>query len=210
YSLRPRPVPVEVQGVTEGTFVRTIREDGVTRVREHYVVSSPLSGNVGRLDLRAGDEVQAGAALASIRPALPPLLDAQSQKELQARLAASRAALARAKSAETASEANYRYSQLEFERSEQLAAKGAEATASLQARRAQATAAEQDYNAARYARQVASHEVEMARAALLRATGQSDNRNDAFNLLAPASGRVLRVFQESETVVPAGAALFEI
>ncbi len=210
FSLRAKPIPVEVREIKRGTFVRTIREDGVTRVRERYVVSAPLSGNVGRLSLRAGDIVKEGAPLAAIRPALPPLLDSQSQKELQARLAASQASLARAKSAQTAAESNLRYVQLELARSEQLAAKGAEPEANLQARKAQTLAAEQDYNAARYARQVAAHEVEMARAALLRANGQSDNRNDAFHLLAPVDGKVLRVFQESETVVPAGAALFEL
>src|SRR5690606_27757822 len=132
FSLRAKPIPVEVREIKRGTFVRTIREDGVTRVRERYVVSAPLSGNVGRLSLRPGDIVKEGAPLAAIRPALPPLLDSQSQKELQARLAASQASLARAKSAQPAAESNLRYVQLELARSEQLAAKGAEPEANLQ------------------------------------------------------------------------------
>ena len=42
FSLRAKPIPVEVREIKRGTFVRTIREDGVTRVRERYVVSAPL------------------------------------------------------------------------------------------------------------------------------------------------------------------------
>jgi HlyD family secretion protein len=73
----------------------------------------------------------------------------------------------------------------------------------------------QDYRAAMFAKDIAQFELDMAKAALLHT--RSDNA-DPYNpqdhsplrILAPISGQVLRVFQESATVVPAGARLLEL
>jgi HlyD family secretion protein len=71
---------------------------------------------------------------------------------------------------------------------------------------------EQDYQAAKFAEDVARFELEMARAALLRTrptqNGPPDGRQ--FPIRSPITGTVLRVFQKSETVVAAGARLLEL
>ena len=51
----PNPVEVEVAEVARGPLVVTVNEDGRTRVKDRYLVSAPITGNLARLDLEAGD-----------------------------------------------------------------------------------------------------------------------------------------------------------
>src|SRR4051794_16283427 len=59
-SLRPRPVPVDVGSVSRGPLVVSILESGVTRVKDRYVVSAPVSGSLSRVSLEPGDVVKEG------------------------------------------------------------------------------------------------------------------------------------------------------
>jgi len=70
-----------------------------------------------------------------------------------------------------------------------------------------------DLQAAQFASRAAEHQVEMARAALLRVQKPSTTNhraNQHWEIHAPVLGRVLRVFQESEGVVTVGAPLLEL
>ena len=52
----------------------TIDEEGMTRVRERYVVSAPVAGRMQRVELEPGDPVVARrTVLATFLPATPPL-----------------------------------------------------------------------------------------------------------------------------------------
>ena len=64
--------------------------------------------------------------------------------------------------------------------------------------------------AARARSETAGHEVERARAALLAASETSGSRQGRTPLYAPVAGRVLRILEESERVVPAGTPLMEL
>ena len=55
-----------------------------------------------------------------------------------------------------------------------------------------------------------SHEVDQAKALLARYQDGADAPIERWNITAPVSGVVLRVVQESETVVQSGAPLLEI
>jgi HlyD family secretion protein len=71
----------------------TVDEDGKTRVQERFVVSAPLSGQLARIDLEAGDAVEAGKTLlATIAPVDPSLLDERTRSEAAARVRAAEAA----------------------------------------------------------------------------------------------------------------------
>ena len=97
YSLWPQPVSVETLPVTRGRMQVTINEDGVTRVRERYEVSSPVAGQLMRIELRSGDAIKAGETLlATLRPTDPSLLDAREVAETEALAAAAKAAVERA------------------------------------------------------------------------------------------------------------------
>ena len=78
WILRPDPVRVDVATVTRGPLQVTVDEDGETRVEDRYVVSSPVTGRMVRLECEVGDPVEAGQVLARIYP-LP--LDTRTRAE---------------------------------------------------------------------------------------------------------------------------------
>ena len=88
----PNPVEVEVAAVQRGPLVVTVNEDGRTRVKDRYLVSAPLTGNLARLDLEAGDAIEEGQVLARLVPLPPPLLDSRPRAEAHARVDAAMAA----------------------------------------------------------------------------------------------------------------------
>src|SRR4051794_13017343 len=59
-GLWPKPVPVEVANVTRGNLVVTVDEEGMTRVKNRYVVSAPVAGQLRRIEWKAGAVVEAG------------------------------------------------------------------------------------------------------------------------------------------------------
>ncbi|MEM9266458.1 MAG: HlyD family efflux transporter periplasmic adaptor subunit [Cyanobacteria bacterium P01_F01_bin.13] len=88
-AFRPTPIPVDIGTVTTGPLQVTIDAEGQTRVTDRYVVSAPVDGRLQRIDLEAGDEVQADTVVAQLDP-LP--LDSKV-RTAQARLQELRAEL---------------------------------------------------------------------------------------------------------------------
>ncbi|MBL8849331.1 MAG: hypothetical protein JNG89_06585, partial [Planctomycetaceae bacterium] len=69
YAFKPQPVPVDAAVVGRAPLTVTVNEDGKTRIRERYIVSTPLAGQLSRVDLDAGDPVVAGeTVLAMVLP----------------------------------------------------------------------------------------------------------------------------------------------
>ena len=95
----PNPVEVELSEVHRGSLVVTVNEDGRTRVKDRFVVSAPVTGNLARLDLEAGDTIEEGQVLARLVPLPPPLLDARTRAEAKARVDAAMAARHQAQAA---------------------------------------------------------------------------------------------------------------
>lgn len=89
-AFRPAPIAVDVGTVTKGPLQVTVDAEGKTRVQDRYVVAAPVAGRLQRIDLEAGDPVEAGTVVAQLDP-LP--LDSQVQnaqarlRELEAELA---------------------------------------------------------------------------------------------------------------------------
>ncbi len=207
-AFRPRPVLVDTARVTEGRFVQTVREDGKTRVKQRYVVSAPLAGMLDRIRLQPGDAVEEGTVIANIVPAEPPLLDARSRRELNARLGVAQAGRLRAGTAVDAARVATEYAARELGRTRTLVASGALAPSELERVELEHKAKAKELQAAEYGARVAKHEVEAARAAL--AAGQGALKGTELSVRAPGSGRILRVYQQSAGVVAPGTPLVEI
>src|SRR5689334_7741436 len=90
-AMMPKPVQVDVAVLARGPMRVTIDEDGKTRVTDRYLVSAPLAGTMGRMSLHPGDHVDQGGLIATIEATEPPLLDAQTRAEAEARLKAAEA-----------------------------------------------------------------------------------------------------------------------
>lgn len=212
-AFRSQPVPVELAEVTRGAFEQTVDEDGKTRVRERYVVSAPLAGKLQRIALKAGDRVDAGAVVAYIEPSLPSLLDARTERELNERLGAAEAAKLRSAVAIERAAAALEKSRADQVRAQKLAEKNFVSSAQREQAELEVKLNQRELEAARYADLAAQHDVAMARAALSRlrqeATGTKPS-GQRWEILAPVSGAVLKVAQESEAALNIGAPLLEI
>ena len=213
WALRPQPVVVEIGEAKRGVFEQTVSDDGKTRVRERYTVSAPLAGRVERIRLKAGDAVKPGQVVAVLRPSAPAFLDARTARELEARIGAAEAQQARARAEVARISAQRDQARADLERQGRLAREGfVSATAREQAELALRTA-ERTLEAAKFAEDAAGHDVQQARAALVRYRAESGARvpsATAWEVTAPAAGRVLKVVQESEGPVALGAPLLEI
>ena len=209
WLLRPQPVLAETARITRGAFERTVDEQAKTRVREHFVVSTPLAGRVERISLIEGDIVRSGETLAVLHPVEPSLIDARTRSELENRVAAAQAAKERAQVSVIASEAELSQAQADFERSTTLAAQKLVPPAKLEADRLLVALKTQELAAARASVHVAGHEIDVARAALSRASG-ADQGGAAWFIRSPVEGRIVRVMQISEATVGVGTPLLEI
>ena len=202
----PEPTPVDVAPVTRGPMQVTVDEDGVTRVRERFVVSAPVSGRLERIELEPGDAVVRGRPLLRLVPALPPLLDQRLRAELTAAAEAAQAAEGQARAERERAAATQERARASLRRLTTLASAGAIADDDLEAAESALKHANSAVRAAEFAVVRASREYALARARL----GTPAARDASVEVTAPADGVVLRRLRESASVVLAGEALLEI
>jgi len=207
-ALRPRAVPVDLARVARGKLVVAVEETGVTRVKDRYVVSAPAAGSLSRLTHEAGDDVKEGDVIAEIAPATAPLLDARSRSQAEARLGAALSASGQARAQVGRATAARDLSQQELARVRKLVKSGAMPRQSLEQAELEAKIRAEEHSSTLFASKVATEEVRLARAAL--APGGGSGRDRHLDVVAPVSGRVLRVLQKSAAVVTVGAPLIEI
>jgi HlyD family secretion protein len=207
-AFRPKPVAVEVATVERGEFVEYVEEPGKTRVRERFVVSAPVTGELDRIRWKAGDMVGDGQDLVRIRPVSPAMLDARTRSELAARLSAAQAAQARASAAVDRARSLDAFAGHEVQRLRVLATQQAATERELERAELERDVAQKDVRSAELSAKVAAHELEVARAAL--ATGGSGKGERGWTVKAPLKGRVLRVLVPNEAVVASGTPLIEI
>src|SRR5437762_1579573 len=101
-GLWPRPVPVETARATVGTLRATVNEEGKTRIRQRYLISAPVTGQLRRIPFKVGAEVQCNVTVvAEIEPLSPTLLDARTRRLAEARRDSAAANLEKARAAQT-------------------------------------------------------------------------------------------------------------
>lgn len=213
WAFLPEPVPVDVAEVVRGPLEVTVDEDGRTRIRDRYVVSAPLTAQLQRISLDAGDEVIAGETeLAVLEPMDPSLLDARAALEAEARVRRAQAALDRTAAELQAATARQQFAAVELDRVKTAFNQQAASQAELDAVQVADRTARADLDAATFARKIAEFELELAQAALLRTrpVGQGETSSEYLVIRSPITGRVLRVIQESAAVVNPGSPLMEL
>lgn len=207
YAWLPKPVPVDIAGVRRGRFEVSVTDDGRTRVRDRYVVSAPVAGNLLRIDLDPGADVDVGTIVARIAPPDPVSLDARTRATTEAQLAAALAQLRQAEQAIARARVAKAAATREARRTGELARGGAVAMSELDKAKDAENIAAVDLAQAEMSRNVASAEVAAARAALGRGTQDSSG---TIPVTAPARGKVLRVVRDSAGPVAAGTPLLEV
>ncbi len=206
YAFQPPVIPVDMATVTVGPLQVVVREEGKTRIRDRYVISSSLAGRLLRIELDPGDPVVSGeTVLASIEPADPSLLDARSLAQAEAKVAANEAALLRAQAELKRTDATLERAQLHFKRMRTLQESRSASSEEFEDAELSARSATELHAAAKFNVTIAQFELEQARAALTHfrpATKPNPNSADwRMDVTSPISGSVLRVLQESSAVV---------
>jgi len=210
YGLKPRPIEVELAQVRTAPLTVHVMEEGKTRIRNRYVVAAPVSGQMKRVSLKAGDEVEANkTVLTVIEPGLAPLLDARTKAQAEARVAAAEAALSQAQQALEMTKTSARFAQTNWDRVRSNATAGSISANDRDNIEREAEVRAKEVRAQEFALKVAGYEVTQAKAALIQ-LAHPEAQGTPLEVKSPVSGRVLRVEQESALVVAAGTAILEI
>ena len=206
--LRPQPVRVDVAAASRGPMRVTVDGEGKTRVRDRYVVAAPVAGRLRRILLRRGDKVTQQQLIAEIEPLPLAPLDPRQRAEAIGRVRAAEDAKAEVDRLAERYKASYEQARRDLKRSETLARDGVVSRQEVEDAQTAVATASREYEAVKSRAEKAAHDVEVARSALL-----AVNRSPAaatVKVQAPTGGRVLRVLEESERVVNAGAPLLEV
>lgn len=213
----PRPTMVDLGEVTRGPMMVTIDEEGRTRVAETYVVSTPVAGRLQRVQVDPGDRVERGkTVVAHMLPTNPAALDVRTREQAQAAVQAAEAALRLARADLNSALANRDFAATELDRTESLAERQIESRAALDRARQNLRVADANVETAEAAIAMREANLANARAQLIgfddrgAYVANGDLPSDDIPLYAPADGRILRIMQQSETTLPAGAPIMEI
>ena len=98
-GLRPKPAPVETARAANGPLRATVSEEGKTRIKQRYVVSSPVTGQLRRVLFKPGATLAAGDVVAVIEPMTASPLDTRSRALAEARRDSAVAALDKTRAA---------------------------------------------------------------------------------------------------------------
>lgn len=208
--LRPKPTRVDAAKAVRGPLQVTVDGEGRTRVRDRYTVASPVTGRLRRITLRRGDLVQQGQLIAQIEylPLAP--LDPRQRAEAVARVNAAEDAQHQSDAMVQRARASYEQAKREFERNQRLVADGVISRQELEQAQTAVDVAAREVEAAKSQSETAGHDVEVARSALLVLERGRTESLATVQVKAPVGGSVLRVIEESERVVGAGAPLIEL
>jgi HlyD family secretion protein len=222
WFVAPRPVAVDLATVTKGPMEVTVDDDGKTRVRHVYTVSAPIAGNVLRIShplgshdvsLHVGDQVTADQTIVAImQPTTPGFVDARSREELEAGVAAADAGVKQAEAEIRRLQAALDFSRGEFQRAQTLSRTQTisaqafdRAKFNVESNEAAVISAKAQFEVRRFSR-------DSLAARLADPSGFVTPANPAccIQIKAPATGRVLKIIQDSEAVVQTGAPLVDI
>ncbi|HRZ39166.1 MAG TPA: HlyD family efflux transporter periplasmic adaptor subunit [Candidatus Paceibacterota bacterium] len=201
FALWPQPVRVETAPAVWGPLRVSVNEEGKTRIRHRYVVSAPVAGHLRRTALKAGAPVEGGVTeIAVIDPLAAALLDPRSRALAEARRDTAAANLEKAREAHS-------FASSELRRFEALAREHAISPQELESAQWRQASASREESAAESALRVAEAELAVFGTA---ASGSDQGTNSPLTVLAPATGRVLRVFEENSRAVSTGTPILEI
>ncbi len=210
YAFMPGPVPVETAVLTRGPLEVSVRDDGRTRIKERYIVSAPLAGQLQRIQLKPGHNVEAGMLLAVIEPTVPELLDPRTQAGAEARVKAADETRQQTQAILDRASANSEYAQNDLKRVQELHRARTVSIQELERAQLAARSAEGDLNSARFGVRIAEYELELAKTALMRTKPDAGSNDWRIEIRAPVVGKILRVHQESVAVVTPGMPLLEV
>lgn len=215
WAMWPEPAAVDMGTVARGPMQVTVSAEGITRVREPYTITAPITGSLTRSPVQVGDRVVRGeSVVAVIQPAEPALMDARSRLQAEAAVTEAEATVRLAEANVVRAQSDLSHASTQLERNRELAERGTIPRRMLEDM-------EQAHVTATQALSAARSELDMHRATLARMQAQlmgpslvqmPVNGGDAccVRIVAPETGTVLDVTDTSARLVQAGAPLLSI
>ncbi len=150
--------------------------------------------------------------LAIIEPLDPTLLDSRQVVQAEMRVKASDSAVKNAGATHERAGLALDWANSDLQRRQSLTGKGATTKQDVEDAELLVRTRKVELNASKFAEDIAKYELELARAALLRSRPMSSEEIDKWQLRiqSPINGVVLKVLQESETIVQLGTPLLEV
>ncbi|MFP5325646.1 MAG: biotin/lipoyl-binding protein, partial [Gammaproteobacteria bacterium] len=196
------PVKVQVTEVARGRVSPEIFGIGQVEARRNWLVGPTVAGRVRSVSVDAGQVVQPGQVLAEMDPV-----------DLDQRLTALDASLARAESARTATlaqvadaQARRALAQANLQRNQDLARQNFISTGALQARQQEVASAEAGWQAAQANAAAAGQEISRLQAERAALLAQRNN----LRLIAPAAAVVASRDAEAGSTVVAGQSVLRL
>jgi HlyD family secretion protein len=205
FAFRPGPVSVQVATVSTGPLQQTVEEEGKTRMHDRFTLASSVAGKLRRVELHHGDFVRAGEVITWMDPTP---LEPRQTAVLHARLEAARAAEDQANADVGRAQAENAQAALDLERTRKLFEQGVASREAYDKASSSATSAVKQLDSAKSRAESAAYQVKEARSALM--DQSSPDTSLPVPIKTPVAGRVLRLLEQSERVVPAGTAIIEI
>ncbi|HCQ65222.1 MAG TPA: RND transporter [Rhodobacteraceae bacterium] len=212
---KPEQIPVDIHVLGTGPLEVTVNADGMTRIKDVFDVSSPVTGRVLRAPVAIGDRVVADeTVVARIEPGEPAFLDERARAQANATVAQAEAAKALAEANVRAAEADLNNAQRSFDRVLALHDRNAASDAQLEQAEVGLDVAAAQFDSTLATRKMRISEVSAAKAVLIEPDGREhlprDTADCCISLTAPVSGQVLSVENVSARPVMAGAPLLTI
>lgn len=157
YAFMPGAVSIETTVVTRGPLEVTVRDDGRTRIKDRYVVSAPLAGQLQRVQLKPGHSVKPGMILAVVEPTAPDLLDPRARAGAEVRVNAADEARQQTQAILDRASATFEYATNELKRVRELFESKTVSIQELDRAQLAARTAEGDLNSARFGVRIAEY-----------------------------------------------------
>lgn len=213
WSFWPRPVPVDIAPVTRGPMSVQVSDEGRTRVREIYQVSAPVLGQLLRVDVHAGDEVKGGVSkVAELLPISPSFNDVRTHAQIESAIKSAIAGRSLAAAGVARAEAGLAYATSDLKRAEALIKTHVISRADFERTQLAHATAVAELATAKANLEAKQSDLDAAQALLIDPAALSARplHRAGIPIIAPMSGRVLRVLHESESVVAAGSPILEV
>lgn len=213
FAFIPKAEKVDMVKVRRGDILITLEGEGKSRIRDIYVVSSPIEGRVTRIETEPGDIVKAGVTvIANMSPADPRFLDRRTETQARADVDGAAAAMGLAASKVDRAQAGLDFANAEYRRSEELFNNGNVSIARLEQAELQLKIRKAELETARADLKVAESRHKAAKASLVQPGVRPEDNDTRCQVCvhAPVDGMLLRILHESEGVIPIGTPLVEV
>lgn len=213
YLFWPRAVITQISYLHKSALKQTISDEGITRVKDVYTLSAPVTGYLRRIKAEVGDEVKVTrTVVAEIEPIDPTFLDQRSEAQAKADIETANSSMQLAQAEVDQAEAELEFAVSELSRMRRLEDSNSVSQRDLDNAQRIFKTSQAALTTAKSALQMRTYELERMKAQLLSPTSTQVQRGscECLNITAPVNGKVLKVLNKSEGVVNAGTPLIEI